>query len=504
MLIYIVNVIGNKQSTVALVILAEMPFQNKEADCIGIDTPLKTNEDARKMKMDDKNISGKKVFFSIGKTRMVIRLVAVVAMLFNASALTATTLSSLSLKEYKNKTTVYCKLSELPRYRSFILQSPLRVVVDFQNTITMNKLLQKNFSNQMIKKVRIGHPSPNTTRIVFDLRKEGQVNAFWAKTRQNHSGVLHINILSKKNATQFVKNQANKHNIVHNQPHLVAFAHPSNRAIPYEARNFVPNQRSFSTPASQFGILGRSGGQARLVQPKIANNTQNHLDRPSKDVAIVDVGRDCKVRGVTKRIVPNYESHPWIINGGIGYTWYDAGYSNRSLPPTVSENKIGDGKTVFGRFAIGRDLLTLHPIRIGLELGVQSGNIERLDTPQNTLDLMGGMPIQLNIKPMVDLLLTGTTEPLESMPAYGVLKLGVAYRRMQINDRITVNDLSQANFELQVGLGRKISDRLNLALLYQGILSGNTKFAVNADDQIGHISNIPAQNGLLLNLMYRL
>ena len=199
------------------------------------------------------------------------------------------------------------------------------------------------------------------------------------------------------------------------------------------------------------------------------------------------------------------EPRPWSFIGGLGYTWYDFGYHGGSSADPAAQAAIGDGQTAFGRFAIARDLANRHSIQFGLELGVQSGNIMRLDIPQATLDLLGGMPVQANIKPMIDLLATATTEPLMTRyPAYGVLKAGIAYRRMQINDRVTVNDLSQVGFELQAGLGTAITDRARLALLYQGVFNGSTNVTVNTAADTGHVSNIPMQNGILWALSYTL
>ena len=198
------------------------------------------------------------------------------------------------------------------------------------------------------------------------------------------------------------------------------------------------------------------------------------------------------------------EPRPWSVIGGLGYTWYDFGYNGGSLAAPAAQASIGDGQTAFGRFAIARDLAKRNSIQFGLELGVQSGNIMRLDIPQATLDLLAGMPVQANIKPMIDLLATATTEPLMNTPAYGVLKAGIAYRRMQIDESVTVNDLSQVGFELQAGLGANITDRARLALLYQGVFNGSTNFTVNIAADTGHVSNIPMQNGILLALSYTL
>lgn len=196
---------------------------------------------------------------------------------------------------------------------------------------------------------------------------------------------------------------------------------------------------------------------------------------------------------------------PWSVIGGLGYTWYDFGYNGGYFADASAQNSIGDGNTAVGRFAIARDFTQFSMFHLGLELGVQSGNTMRLDIPQTTLDELGGLPIQANIKPMLDLLVTASTEPLMDMPAFGIVKAGIAYRRMQINERVTVNDLSQVGFEVQAGLGAALSDRANLALVYQGVFNGDTSFTVNSPlPETGHISNIPQQNGLLLTLSYTL
>lgn len=201
---------------------------------------------------------------------------------------------------------------------------------------------------------------------------------------------------------------------------------------------------------------------------------------------------------------PYVEQGPWSVIGGLGYTWYNFGYSGGALADPSAQSSIGDGQTAIGRFAIARDVTRFQSMQLGLELGVQSGNTMRLNIPQSTLTQLGGMPIQANIKPMLDLLATARTEPLMNTPVFGVVKAGVAYRRMQINDRVTVNDLSQLGFEVQAGIGTDITKKAKLSLVYQGIFDGSTNFTVNTTAGTGHVSNIPAQNGVLLNLSYAL
>jgi hypothetical protein len=93
-------------------------------------------------------------------------------------------------------------------------------------------------------------------------------------------------------------------------------------------------------------------------------------------------------------------------------------------------------------------------------------------------------------------------EPSLQIGAMPLVGMGNAYRRLQVNDRITFNDISEVAFELQAGLGMQISDRASLSLNYQGIFNGNTTYNINATSFTGHISNIPVQNGILLSLSY--
>ena len=198
----------------------------------------------------------------------------------------------------------------------------------------------------------------------------------------------------------------------------------------------------------------------------------------------------------------------WSIIGGVGYTWYQDAYAGGPGSDPLAQGAIGDGQTPFQRIAIGKDFGVLgysylEHVRFGGEIGVQTGNIQRLGASQETLDYLGGLPIQLNIKPTLDLLLTAELEPLESIPAFGVLKAGIAYRRLQIDERVTVNDLSQVAFDMQAGVGIDVSEHGKLSLVYQGIFGGSTKFTVNTLEGTGHLSAIPIQNGVLLNLAFK-
>lgn len=187
---------------------------------------------------------------------------------------------------------------------------------------------------------------------------------------------------------------------------------------------------------------------------------------------------------------------PWSATLSLGYTNYNHMYS-------------GDGQTPVGRLAVGRRLIAFNCFEFGIEAGYQNGNTMRLDVPQETLDLIGGLPIQSTAKSMLDLLITAKTPTFGSTPFFAALKGGIAYRRWQFDDRSTINDRSQLAGEVQAGLGYQISKRADLTLYYQGIYGGQPNFKVNryeVDDEIyysgGHVSNIPIQNGALLSLSF--
>jgi len=181
------------------------------------------------------------------------------------------------------------------------------------------------------------------------------------------------------------------------------------------------------------------------------------------------------------------DNHPWSVTASLGYTDYQQAYQS-------------DGQTALGRLAIDRALFIKKHTALGLELGVQNGNSMRLDAPQATLDVLGGLPIQSTVKPLLDLLATAKTEALGKSLVFAQVKGGIAYRRWQFEDRTSVSNLSNIAGELQAGFGIPLSQTTNLSLLYQGIYGGNPNFTVNATNGTGHVSTIPIQQGALLSL----
>lgn len=176
----------------------------------------------------------------------------------------------------------------------------------------------------------------------------------------------------------------------------------------------------------------------------------------------------------------------WGISGSLGLTHYDSVYGN-------------DGQSVMGRLSLSTQYNLSCFLGLGLDAGIQNGNTMRLDIPKSILDELGGEPVSILVKPMIDILLTAQFTPFEDERIFGFLKGGMAYRQAQV-DRNEVNDLSQFNPELQAGIGYKLNDNLALHIEYQRVFGGNPNYQVDFLTETARISNIPTQQAVLLGL----
>jgi N-acetylmuramoyl-L-alanine amidase len=108
----------------------------------------------------------------------------------------ATKLQSILIKESPGKTSIFCSLTSIPTYREFILTSPLRAVVDFQQTNAPSQLTRVPIGHQLIKQIRMGHPTPQTLRLVFDLKNSSRIKIEqWKPSVNGHQG-LRIDLIS--------------------------------------------------------------------------------------------------------------------------------------------------------------------------------------------------------------------------------------------------------------------------------------------------------------------
>lgn len=176
---------------------------------------------------------------------------------------------------------------------------------------------------------------------------------------------------------------------------------------------------------------------------------------------------------------------PWTVSLGLGMAHYQAAFSH-------------DSSTAVGRLSFNYQLFLTNYSSLGIEAGLQSNNSMRLDIPQATIDFLGGIPIEAQIKPMLDALITTKVFPYEEWPWYLNVNGGAAFRALQIN-RDDINDLKQVSPELQLGLGAIISENMSINLLYQAIFNGNPNFNLNELTKTATINNIPLQQAVILS-----
>ena len=124
----------------------------------------------------------------------------------------------------------------------------------------------------------------------------------------------------------------------------------------------------------------------------------------------------------------------------------------------------------------------------------------RLNFPKDDIFILGGVPIQAQVKPLIDVLFTFQMNLMEDT-WFGFLKGGAAYRQMQI-DRESVNDLSGFAPEMQAGLGYRLNEQASINLTYQYIWGKDADFKVDALEETGFLCNIPAQQALMLGFSY--
>ncbi|KTC78002.1 hypothetical protein [Legionella brunensis] len=173
----------------------------------------------------------------------------------------------------------------------------------------------------------------------------------------------------------------------------------------------------------------------------------------------------------------------WSILASLGYGQYQHIYSD-------------DGQTPLGRLAVAAELLTTSQTAFGLEVGVQNGNRMRVALPVHTLDVLSGGIVRTTVKPMLDLLLTANTTPINESLLFTQIKGGLAYRQWQMETDLIGNKTELAG-EVQAGFGYPLTEITSLNLLYQGVFGGSPKLRQGSLGESWHFSNIPVQHGIL-------
>lgn len=179
----------------------------------------------------------------------------------------------------------------------------------------------------------------------------------------------------------------------------------------------------------------------------------------------------------------------WVVNASFGMAYYSNAMNH-------------DGQVTTGRLSLGRSLFHIPFGQIDIEAGIQNGNTIRLNFPKEDISALGGIPIEIQVKPILDALIGFDTKSMGHTPINTWFKGGVAYRTLQA-DRESVNDINQFSPEIQVGVGYAINKYTSLNLVYQTILGKQPKLEINTQNETGSLHNIPLQQAVLLSVSYR-
>lgn len=97
------------------------------------------------------------------------KLHALLLLMLFSCPLTAAKLQSIQVAEQAGRASLFFSLDKAIAHKVFTLTNPDRVVVDLQGTDLSFNLAQLHLNNALIKRVRSGHPNPQTLRLVFEV-----------------------------------------------------------------------------------------------------------------------------------------------------------------------------------------------------------------------------------------------------------------------------------------------------------------------------------------------
>ena len=187
--------------------------------------------------------------------------------------------------------------------------------------------------------------------------------------------------------------------------------------------------------------------------------------------------------------------HPWCLSNiyvgaAGGYGVFDGAHNK-------------EGTTAFGRLSLGAYVADFQWAAIGLETGVQSGNI--MAVYDNVDFTAGGLEPQVVVKPTLDLLVTVKGKFSLDWPVTLFAKGGIAYREMQFIDRTSDSHdhIRNVSGEFQGGIGYNVSRHAMIVAYYQGIYSNNcVGYHTDATGDNSYLRYIPTEQAGFLGVEY--
>ena len=118
----------------------------------------------------------------------------------------ATTLESLRVTTSAGNTSIICTFNEPVPHKVFMLRNPERLVLDFGLVSVSFNASRVPLGNSIIGGLRSGHPTPQSVRLVFDLKKTASFHT--TESRLNHQYLLRIDMqheAQQMSAASFVR-----------------------------------------------------------------------------------------------------------------------------------------------------------------------------------------------------------------------------------------------------------------------------------------------------------
>jgi len=163
-----------------------------------------------------------------------------------------------------------------------------------------------------------------------------------------------------------------------------------------------------------------------------------------------------------------------------------------------------DGQTPFQRIDLGVKVNDFHQVAFGVEMGVQTGNNLRLTASSAVVTAAGGLPLQATLMPTVDALVSLSAKLSPEFPVYGVLKGGIAYRQLSLQNRTSHRDsVRKVDGELQAGFAVNMSKHATFSMLYQGIYGGSDAGAALSSTNDVTLKRVPTHHGVMAGLAYK-
>ncbi len=288
-------------------------------------------------------------------------------------------IESIRLWHSREKTRVVLDVSENIQHTMFSLKNPDRLVVDIENAALQTKLPNIEASNSHIVNLRSGIPQKNVLRLVLELSKPMQANAFVLTPNELYGYRLVIDLIDQ----QATSSQANTNSDGMPEATTTADTAPQTPQIILEA----PKQARKLTIAIDAGhggedpgALGHRGSREKEITLTISKHLKKILDNDPRMQAFLVREGDYYVDLSRRRTLARERNADIFI----------------SIHADAFDKKSANGLSVFALS----------------QRGATSAMARALAKKQNAADLIGGVSLadkdQVLAQVLVDLSMTNT------------------------------------------------------------------------------------------------